>query len=99
MLDFVETNEVFALVDFNYGRVDVRIVMAIGSNPEYDAEVFVFDLSHDPEGLAVLSDGDLGRGLSGNPGPLRRLRVNAASCILLYEDVPDQEWVAALNIR
>ena len=98
VLDFVEANDVFALVDFNYGKTDVRIVTAIGSNPEYDAEVFVFDLSHDPEELVTLSDLDLGRRLSGSPGPVRRLRANAGPCILPYEDVPERKRAAACDI-
>ena len=98
VLDFVEANDVFALVDFDYGKADVRVVTAIGSNPEYDAEVFVFDLSHDPEELAVLSESELGRRLSGSPRVVRRLRANAGSCILPYEDVPDRDRAGAYDI-
>ena len=93
VLDFVEECEVFAFLGFDYGRAHVRMVTAIGSNPDYDSEVFVFDLSHDPHELASLSDDHLHKLLAASPKSVSRLRANAAPCILPYEDVPAQARV------
>ena len=48
----------------------------------------MFDLSYDPHELAALNDDHLHRLLAASPKPVRRLRANAAPCILPYEDVP-----------
>ena len=88
VLDYAQPGEVFASVGFVYGRGYVRIVTAIGPNPERDSDLYVFDLSHDPLDLATLTDDELHKGLKKNPKPVRRLRANAAPCIVPYEDVP-----------
>ena len=74
VLDYAQPGEVFAFVGFSYGRAYLRMVTAIGPNPERDSDLYVFDLSCDPHELAALNDD--------------RLRANAAPCILSYEDVP-----------
>lgn len=94
VLDFVEANEFFSFSDVFFGKVYSWMVTALGPNPEYDPELFVFDLSHDPEALATLADDDLRARLAGSPKPVRRLRTNAGPCILPYEDVP-----AAVRLR
>ena len=87
VLDYAQPGEVFAFVGFSYGRAYVRMVTAIGPNPERDSDLYVFDLSYDPHGLAALKDGHLHKLLAASPKPVRRLRANAAPCILPYEDV------------
>lgn len=94
VLDFVEANDVFSFTDSFYGRTYSWMVAALGSNPGYDAEVFVFDLSNDPEAFAALTDDDLSARLAASPKSVRRLRANAGPCILPYEDVP-----AAVRVR
>ena len=88
VLDFVEANEVFSFTDTFFGKTDSWMVTTLGPNPDYDSELFVFDLSNDPEAFAALADGDLSARLAGSPKPVRRLRANAGPCILPYEDVP-----------
>ena len=88
VLDYAQPGEVFAFVGFAYGRAYVRVVTAIGPNLERDSDLYVFDLSHDPQDLAALNDDDLHKLLAASPRPMRRLRANAAPCILPYEDVP-----------
>ena len=87
VLDYAQPGEVFAFVGFNYGRAYVRMVTAIGPNPERDSDLYVFDLSYDPHELAALNDDRLHKLLAASPKPVRRLRANAAPCILPYEDV------------
>ena len=88
VLDFVEANEVFSFTDSFFGRTYSWMVAALGPNPNYDSEWFVFDLSNDPEAFAALSDDDLDARLAASPKPVRRLRANAGPCILPYEDIP-----------
>ena len=88
VLDFVEANQVFSFTDSFFGRTYSWMVAALGPNPDYDSEWFVFDLSNDPEAFAALADDDLGARLAASPKPVRRLRANAGPCILPYEDVP-----------
>ncbi len=90
VLDFVEANEFFSFTDVFFGRAYSWMVTALGRNPDYDSEVFVFDLSNDPEAFAALADADLSARLAGSPKPVRRLRANAGPCILPYEDVSAQ---------
>ena len=88
VLDYAQPGEVFAFVGFAYGRAYVRVVTAIGPNPERDSDLYVFDLSRDPHHLAALNDDDLRKLLAKSPRPVRRLRANAAPCIVPYDDVP-----------
>ena len=88
VLDFVEANEVFSFTDVFFGRAYSWMVTALGPNPDYDSELFVFDLSNDPEAFAALADDDLSARLAASPKPVRRLRANAGPCILPCEDVP-----------
>ena len=88
VLDYAQPGEVFAFVGFSYGRAYLRMVTAIGPNPARDSDLYVFDLSYDPHELAALNDDRLHKLLAASPKPVRRLRANAAPCILPYEDVP-----------
>ena len=88
VLDYAQPGEVFASIGFAYGRGYVRIVTAIGPNPQRDSDLYVFDLSHDPNGLAALDGNDLRKVLMKSAKPVRRLRANAAPCIVPYDDVP-----------
>ena len=88
VLDYAQPGEVFAVVGFAYGRAYVRVVTAIGPNPERDSDLYVFDLSYDPHDMAALNDDDLRKLLAASPRPVRRLRANAAPCIVPYDDLP-----------
>ena len=88
VLDYAQPGEVFASVGFSYGRGYVRAATAIGPNPQRDSDLYVLDLSCDPQELAALDDDELFKALAKCPRAVRRLRANAAPCILPYEDVP-----------
>lgn len=88
VLDYAQPGEVFAFVGFSYGRAYVRMVTAIGPNPERDSDLYVFDLSYDPHDLSALNDDHLRKLLAKSPRPVRRLRANAAPCIVPYDDLP-----------
>ena len=88
VLDYAQPGEVFAFLGFSFGRSYIRLVTAIGANPQRDSDLYVFDLSYDPQELTALNDDQLHKLLAASPKPVRRLRANAAPCILPYEDVP-----------
>ena len=94
VLDFIEASDAFSFTDTFFGRTYSWMVAALGPNPDYDSEWFVFDLSNDPEAFAALADADLRARLAASPKPVRRLRANAGPCILPCEDVP-----AAVRVR
>lgn len=71
MLDYAQPGEVFAFVGSSYGRGYVRMVTAIGPNPERDSDLYVLDLSYDPRELAALNDEGLQKRLSASPRPAR----------------------------
>ena len=98
VLDYAQPGEVFAFVGFNYGRAYVRMVTAIGPNPERDSDLYVFDLSYDPHELAALNDDRLHKLLAASPKPVRRLRANAAPCILPYEDVSARAYACSCRV-
>ena len=88
VLDYAEPGEVFAFLGSSYGNTYLRVVTAIGHNPQRDSDMYVFDLSHDPQELVALNHDDLHMALANNPTPVRRLRANASPCLLPYQDLP-----------
>ena len=88
VLDYAQPGEVFAFFGSAFGRAYVRVVTAIGPNPQRDSDLYVFDLSYDPQELAAMDADGLHKALVKSPKPVRRLRANAAPCIVPYEDVP-----------
>ena len=88
VLDCAQRGEVFAYVGSSNGRTSISVATALGSNPVGDSDLYMFDLSHDPHDLATLDDDALHKFLAVSPKPVRRLRANAAPCIVPYEDVP-----------
>ena len=89
VLDFTQTNTVFLFTDFYRDKAFSWMVTAIGLDPKNSSELFVFDLSNDPEELALLADEELVKRLTTRPKPVRGLRANACPCIFRYEDAPD----------
>ena len=96
--DFALEEEVFSLTDFYYGRPYSWMVTSIGANPQNGAERLVFDLSLDPEELAVLPEGELAARLAKRPKPVRGMRTNAAPIVLSYEDAPGSIRSAAPDL-
>jgi len=88
--DFALDEDVFVLTDFYYTRPYSWVVAAIGTNPDNGSEMFVLDLSNNPDDLEALSDEDLAGVLAQSPRPLRSMRTNAAPIVMPYEDVPEE---------
>ncbi|MCV2864404.1 exonuclease domain-containing protein [Albidovulum sediminicola] len=100
--DFALEEDVFVLTDFYYARPYSWMVTAIGTNPENGSEMFVLDLSNDPDDLAVLDDEDLAGVLAQSPKPVRGMRTNAGPIVMPYEDAPEDmrdAWPALDELR
>lgn len=87
--EFATEEEVFSLTDFFYGKSYSWMVTTIGQNPEYGAELLVFNLGIDPDELLRLSDDELADRLAETPKPVRAMRTNASPVVLAYDDAPD----------
>ena len=98
VLDYAEPGVVFAFLRSSYGNTYLRVVTAVGHNPQRNSEMYVFDLSHDPQELFAVNDDDLHKVLANSPSPVRRLRANAAPCMLPYQDLPAEVRVELTDI-
>lgn len=89
VMEFMQDEDVFSLTDFFFARPYSWVVSAIGINPDNGSEMLVFDLSNDPEELAVMDAAALVTRLSERPRPVRGLRTNAAPIVVSYDNAPD----------
>ena len=94
--NLVTEQSVFTLTERYFGRTYSWLVTPCGQNPEYDAQLAVFDLYYDPEDYRQLSTEDLVDVLSTRPKVIRSLRTNAQPIIMPAEDAPQN--VKALAI-
>lgn len=75
--DFCETEDVFGLTEFYYGRPYTFLLHKIGVNPDDTNEVIAVDLSYGVDSFLGKSEQDLVQVLRERPKPLRRFRANA----------------------
>ncbi|XHC10691.1 exonuclease domain-containing protein [Labrenzia sp. ac12] len=88
--DFVASHGVFAMTDFHFGRPYSWYVAPIGPNPENSSELFVFDLTNDPQDLLQLTDMEMKAAIERRPKPVRSLRMNAAPVLWAADEAPPQ---------
>ena len=89
VIDHVNSEEVFCLADFYFGKPYAWLVTAIGANPENPGDLYVYDLQVDPETLVGISDDALVARLKRSPKPIRRVRSNGSPMIAAIEDAPE----------
>ena len=77
VLDFCDSEDVFGLTEFYYGKPYTYLLNRISANPEDANEIIAFDLSNDPDELAGYSDDDLQVQIGRSPKAVRRFRANA----------------------
>jgi exodeoxyribonuclease-1 len=93
---FISEEPVFCASQFYFGKPYAWTLTMIGSSPENAGDLFVFDLSNDPEELAQLEEEDLVDRLAAYPKPVRTIKTNAAPCLLLPDD--GQAFTAAADL-
>jgi exodeoxyribonuclease-1 len=86
--DFVETETIFSLTDFYYGRTYSWIVTTIGHNDENTNDIYVFNLAVAPESLTDLGESAMRRRVAQRPKPVRRIRANAVPIVSRLEHAP-----------
>ena len=94
--DVVAEHSTFVLTERYFGRTYSWLVTPCGQNPEYDAQLAVFDLYYDPDDYRQLSTEDLVGVLSVSPKVIRSLRTNAQPIIMPADAAPQS--VKALAI-
>ncbi len=86
--EFISSERIFCMSDHFGGRPYAWLVTAIGRNEQNTSEYYVFDLGFDPADLARLTPEEFAERLTTAPGPVRRLRVNAAPVLMQRDDAP-----------
>ncbi|MDP6722034.1 MAG: hypothetical protein QGF59_25420, partial [Pirellulaceae bacterium] len=91
---FIEDKDVIALANVSGGNSHTRLVTHCGSNPDYDAETAVFDLSFSPDDYLGLSTHELLAVLEGRTKPIRVVRTNSQP-ILMPEAMAQEDTTGA----
>lgn len=89
VVDYAAAETVFCLTDHYADGPASWLVTDIGVNGGNNSEHYVYDLSVDPDALALLGDEQLRHRMQQAPRPVRRLRCNAAPILAAAEDAPD----------
>ena len=89
VIDYIKEEPFFCLSEFYFGNPYAFLVTAIGSNPENNAEWYVYDLNVDPESLLALADEELAARVTQSPKPVRKLKSNAAPMLFPADDAPE----------
>jgi len=85
---FVDEEEAFVLSEFYFNLPYHFALSAVGPNPDNPSAIVAFNLKFDPDWAAGLSDDDLRSWIASRAKPLRQVRVNAAPCLSLADEVP-----------
>lgn len=75
----------------------VRRVIGCGQNPDYDAQIGVFDLSFDPSNIIDHSVDELVEVLNGQTKPIRVIQTNNQPILLPMEFAPRHERVPDID--
>lgn len=85
---FVDEEEAFVLTEFYFNLPYHFALSAVGPNPDNPSAIVAFNLKFDPGWAAGMSDEDLRSWVASRAKPLRQVRVNAAPCLSLPDEVP-----------
>lgn len=85
----VTGESMLSLTEYHFGRAYSWLVTFCGENPEYDGQLAVFDLYHDPNEFRHLSVERLVTVLNTNPKVIRSLRANAQPILMPFDAAPE----------
>ncbi len=85
----VTSENMLSLTEYYFGRVYSWLVTYCGENSEYDGQLAVFDLYHDPDEFRHLSVEQLVSVLNRNPKVIRSLRANAQPILMPADAAPE----------
>ena len=77
VLDFCESEDVFGLTEFYFGKPYTFLLHKIGVNPGNQNEIIAADLLYRCDDFAGKTDDEVAQMMRTNPKPIRRLRANA----------------------
>jgi exodeoxyribonuclease-1 len=77
-IELVEREPVFVATHLRFGLHASKLVTALGVNPSNTGEALIFDLGHNPEPLATMSDDELTEFVSTKPKPISSIKLNAS---------------------
>jgi len=97
VVDYVTGEPIFCFADFYRGRAHSALVTYLGNSPSNPADLFVYDLAHDPDELRELPEDELAERIARAPKVIRHLRANAAPIIMPSEDAPMSTKAVALG--
>jgi exodeoxyribonuclease-1 len=85
----VTSESMLSLTEYYFGRAHSWLVTYCGENPEYDSQLAVFDLFHDPDEYRQLSVEQLVSVLNDSPKVIRSLRANAQPILMPADAAPE----------
>lgn len=85
----VTHENILSLTEYYFGRAYSWLVTYCGENPEYDSQLAVFDLFHDPDEYRHLSVEQLVSVLNASPKVIRSLRANAQPILMPADAAPE----------
>lgn len=87
--DFINNNDFFVFTEVIKNNHYTWPLTCLEQNPNYSAEMFVFDLSICPIELSELSEPLLIGRLNAYPKPVKAIRTNACPLINDFDDLPE----------
>ena len=89
VIEYVTSEDCFSLSERYFGRMYSWLVTYCGKNPEYDSQLAVFDLEHDPDDYISLPVEDLIKVLNKSPKIIRVLTANRQPIMMSADMAPD----------
>lgn len=77
-----QSDQLLSLTEFYYGKPYSWLVVGCGQNPDYDAQLGLFDLKYDPADYLDLSIKSLVKVLNSRQKPIRCIRANNQPVLL-----------------
>jgi len=99
VLDFCESEEVFGLTEFYFGRAHTFLLQKIDINPDNSNEVIALNLQFTPEDFTGKTDDEVARMLKRNPKPIRKLRANALPGLVDADDAHPHSRMSELSLN
>jgi exodeoxyribonuclease I len=87
--DYTLQEPAFCLAEFYQRQPHTWLVTRIGANKENPSEIYVYDLSVEPESILPLTDDELKDRLAKAPRVLRRIRSNACPILVPVGEAPE----------
>jgi len=99
VIEIVSKEPMLAMTERYGSRMHSWVVTHCGSNPNYDGQLGVFDLNHDPDRYRSLSVDQLVSVLNASPKVIRSIRANAQPILMPFDMLPDVKKVLQITLE